>query len=407
MAKHSISRPARYALGGLLVALLSLAACAPAATAPAASKPAAAQPQAQAPAQAPAQSQTQPQAKPELEPYKIGATFVMSGGQAEFSRRQLVAGMQMAIDELNDAGGVDGHKLTPIYEDSRGEPGAGVAAMRKLVEVDKVPVMQSIYTFIVFAQMPVAEETKTVIFAPSVEHPELTTRSQWTARAALNSVDNAMVMADFIGKTLGFKRMVIIYEDQEGVVSQLKPFTERYSQELGGQIVGQEGYKQGDTDFRNHIAKLRGLNAEFLWVIGANSVDKPRVIKQVREAGWNIPVGTQAPFEDPEVLAVGGSALEGVMFITSTFTPEFADRFEKKYGYPPDNIAAKHYDGMMITAEAIRRGGYSGEGIRRALNEITELDGGQGKLVNNGQREWKPSPVVKMVKDGKFVPYQP
>ena len=52
-------------------------------------------------------------------------------------------------------------------------------------------------------------------------------------------------------------------------------------------------------------------------------------------------------------------------------------------------------------------GGYSGEGIRRALNEITELDGGQGKLVNNGQREWKPSPVVKMVKDGKFVLYQP
>ena len=148
---------------------------------------------------------------------------------------------------------------------------------------------------VVFAQMPVAEETKTVVFAPSVEHPELTSRSQWTARAALNSIDNALVMADFVGKTLGYKRMVIIHEDQEGVTTQLKPFTEKYTQELGGQIVGQEAYKQGDTDFRNHIAKLRGLNAEFLWVIGANSVDKPRVIKQVRESGWNIAVGTQAP----------------------------------------------------------------------------------------------------------------
>jgi branched-chain amino acid transport system substrate-binding protein len=401
MAMHRISNPARFALGGVLVALLSLTACAPTATAPAASQPAATQPQGQA--QAPAQ----PQAKPELEPYKIGATFVMSGSQAEFSRRQLVAGMQMAIDELNETGGVDGHKLNPIYEDSRGEPGAGVAAMRKLVEVDKVPVMQSIYTFIVFAQMPVAEETKTVVFAPSVEHPELTTRSEWTARAALNSVDNAIVMADFIGKTLGMKRVVLIYEDQEGITSQIKLFNDRFTQELGGQIVGQEAYKQGDTDFRNHIAKLRGLNAEFLWVIGANSVDKPRVIKQVREAGWNIPIGTQAPFEDPEVLAVGGTALDGVMFNTSTITPEFADRFAKKYGYPPDNIAGKHYDAMLITAEAIRRGGYSGEGIRRALNEIAELDGGQGKLVNNGQREWKPSPLIKMVKDGKFVAYQP
>jgi branched-chain amino acid transport system substrate-binding protein len=403
MAAHLSPTMRRLAAGGLLMALLGLTACAPTASAPAPSKPAEARPQ----AQSPVQPQSPAQAQPEQESYKIGGTFVMSGGQAEFSRRQLIAGMQMAIDELNEIGGINGRKLASVYEDSRGDPGAAVAAMRKLVEVDKVPVMQSIYTFIVFAQMPVAEETKTVVFAPSVEHPELTTRSQWTARAALNSIDNALVMADFIAKTLGYKRLVIIHEDQEGITSQLKPFTEKYTQELGGQIVGQEAYKQGDTDFRNHIAKLRGQNADFLWVIGANSVDKPRVIKQVRESGWNIAVGTQAPFEDPEVLAVGGSALEGVAFSTSSFTPEFADRFAKKYGYPPDNIAAKHYDGMMITAEAIRRGGYSGDGIRQALNQIAEIEGGQGKLVNNGQREWKPAPAFKMVKNGQFVPYQP
>src|SRR5205814_10538026 len=118
---------------------------------------------------------------------------------------------------------------------------------------------------------------------------------------------------------LGYKRMVISHEDQEGVTTEVKTFGGKHTQELGGQTVGQEAYKQGDTDFRNHIAKLRGLNAEFLWVIGANSVDKPRVIKQVREAGWNIPVGTQSPFEDPEVLAVGGTALDGVVFNTSSF----------------------------------------------------------------------------------------
>src|SRR4051794_8726177 len=395
---------------GVLVALIGLSACGPTGASPSssASKPALAGSQPAAPAAAagaPAASQAAA-APAEQEPYKIGATYVLSGDQAEYSRRQLVGGMQMAIDDLNEAGGVNGRRFAAVLEDSGGQQAQGVAALRKLIDVDRVPVVHTIYTFITYAQIPIAEETKTFLFAPGVEHPELTTRSQWTARATLNSLDNGLLMADVNEQRLGYKRVAIIYEDQEGIIGLTKAFRDRLTQQYGGQVVGEEAYKQGDTDFRNHIAKLRPLNPDMVFIVGALSVEKPRVIKQIREAGWNVPITTNAPFEDQEVLNVGGAALEGTLFITTTFTQEWADRFTRKYGYLPDNIAAKHYDGMMLTGEAIRRGSYTGEGIRQALNGIAEYEGAQGKLTNNGQREWKPGPSVKAVRDGKFVTLQ-
>lgn len=410
MSVQSVRQSARYVVGTLIVVSLALMACGPGASAPAASKPAAAPAQSQ-PAAAPAQgqaaaAQAAPAAvKPDLEPYKIGGTFVMSGDQAEFTRRQVISGMQMAIDDLNDKGGIDGHRVVPVYEDNKGNPQEGVAALRKLVEVDKVPVVHTIYTFITFAQIPVAEETKTVLFADGVEHPELTTRSQWTGRSTLNSLDNGLIIADFLGKQ-NIKKVVIIYEDQEGILTQIKPFEEKFTRDYSGQVLGKEAFKQGDTDFRNHIAKLRGLGADYMFVLGATSVEKPRILKQSREAGWNIPAITQSPFEDPEVLNVGGSTVEGVIFNTVVYTPEWGDRFQQKYGYQPDTLAAKYYDGLLITAEAIRRGGYTGEGVLRALNDIKEFDGALGRTVNNGQREWKPQATFRTVKDGKFAPYQ-
>jgi branched-chain amino acid transport system substrate-binding protein len=378
---------------------------------PAEAKPAEAKPAEAKPAEAKPAATAAP-AKPEAKPaaggpdIKVGSTFVMSGGQAEYSQKYLVAGMQLAIEEANAAGGVNGRKIVAVLEDSRGEPGAAVAAMRKLVEVDKVPTLQTIYTPIAFAQGPIAAETKTVLWAPSVEHPELTSRFEWTARAAANSVQQGLFMADVLYKTMNAKKVAIIHEDQEAVNLEAKEFRNKFLNDLKGEILGEEVYKAGDTDFRNQLTKLRATNAEGLWVVGASPVEKPRVIKQVREMGWDVKILTHAPFETEETMRIGGTALNGVLYSATAVSKAYEDKFKARYGYTPDVNAAKHYDGMAIAIQAMKTGGVTGEQMLKAMNDIKEFNGAQGPLTNSGKREWTPGQLVKQVKDGQFVDYQ-
>ncbi len=340
------------------------------------------------------------------EPYKIGGTFVLSGDQAEYMKRNYVSGMEMAAEEINAKGGIKGHKLQCIYEDSKGKPHDGVAAIQKLVTIDKVPAVVTVYTFITLAQIPVAEQYKTVLFAASVETPGLTKRSQWLFRVSPDATDRGLRMAEFLGKSLKLKNIAALYEDQEGVRTQVDAFKLEYPKH-GGKIVAEETFKQGDIDFKGQIIKLRGANPEAVYIVGASTREKARIFKQVREAGWNIQMLSNHPIEDPEVINVAGGAAEGVIYVGDTMSPEFFAKFNKRFGYDPDVNAGKQFDAVRLLAIAIEKGGYNGPGIAKALAEIRNFPGVLGQISFTADREPGLKSSIKMIKAGKFIPYSP
>src|SRR5579872_1851228 len=93
------------------------------------------------------------------EPYKIGVTFPLTGPLAD-SAQLYLKGIEVAVEEINNGGGVNGHPLLLAVEDSQGTPQAGIAAMRKLVQVDGVQAIVTIFTNVVTAQIPLAEQVK-------------------------------------------------------------------------------------------------------------------------------------------------------------------------------------------------------------------------------------------------------
>ena len=103
--------------------------------------------------------------KPSLAPYKIGVTYPLTGPLASVSA-EFFPGYEQAIDEINRAGGVKGHPLQLVVEDTQASPQAGLAAMRKLVQVDGVQAIASIFTNVVTAQIPLADEVKVPVLSP-------------------------------------------------------------------------------------------------------------------------------------------------------------------------------------------------------------------------------------------------
>ena len=337
-----------------------------------------------------------------LEPYKIGGTFVMTGEQAEYTKKNLIAGMDFAIDEINAKGGINGHKLQAIYEDSKGDPKEGVAAMRKLVEVDKVPAVVTIYTFVAFAQIPVADETKTILYAASVQHPDLCKRSQWTFRNAPTAEQDGTYIGEWAVANLNPKTAGVIFEDQETIRLQVD-FIKAAFTKGGGKILGEETFKQNDTDFRAQLSKLRTANVPNLIIQGSAPVEKARIMKQTREMGWNVPIVTSSPLEDAKTIEIAGSAAEGVVYNATYVDPAWTKRFKDKYGYEPDPNAAKNYDAVKVIAIGLEKGGTDTEKMAKAMAEIKEYNGALGKLVFNGSREARIQQLMKTIKNGQFV----
>jgi ABC-type branched-subunit amino acid transport system substrate-binding protein len=207
MSKHRVSP----VFGIFVAGLFALAACAPAAapsptaapakpaatTAPAAqptaapaAKPAEAKPAEAKPAAPAAQPAASPAAKAEAkpaekaaakpasgDPYRIGVTFPLTGPQAAWGTL-LVPSIEIGVQDVNNAGGANGRPLSLVVEDSKGDPQAAVAAMRKVVQVDRVPVVQTIFTNVVTAQMALADQLKVPIIS-TIESPGLTDKSPY------------------------------------------------------------------------------------------------------------------------------------------------------------------------------------------------------------------------------------
>ncbi|MCL5961658.1 MAG: ABC transporter substrate-binding protein [Chloroflexi bacterium] len=389
-----------FALGTLLTACSSGQAPAPA-SAPKAEAPA--QPQAETKAAPKAETKAAPTAEAKaLEPYKIGGTFVMTGDQAEYTKKNLIAGMDFAIEEINAKGGINGHKLQGVYEDSKGDPKEGVAAMRKLVEVDKVPAVVTIYTFVTFAQIPVADETKTILYAASVQHPDLIKNSPWTFRNAPTAAQEGSYIAEWAAGKLNPKSVAVMYEENDAIRLQNNTFRDVFTKS-GGKVLGEETFKPNDTDFRAQLSKLRSTNASNLVIHGSAPVEKARIMKQAREMGWNVQFIISSPLEDKQTIEIAGSAAEGAIYDAAYVDPAWIKRFKDKYGYEPDPNAAKNYDAVKVIAIGLEKGGTDTTKMAKAMTEIKEYNGALGKLVFDGSREAKIQMLMKTIKNGQFV----
>jgi branched-chain amino acid transport system substrate-binding protein len=361
----------------------------------------------------------------------IGMLAPLTGTGARFGESQR-DGVQLAIDEINAAGGLDGRHLRLVVEDTKTETQTAVTAFTRLAESpDVVALFGSAASLDVPPYLPKVDGAGIPHIVPVAVLPSITEgNSKFTFRTALNDKIAAQKMADFVVHTLGAKKVALLLENsafgETGVI-----FGDT-AKSLGVAPLTVEREKRGDLDLKPQLTKILSTGATHIQFWGYYA-EYALAAKQLRELGSKaVLMGNQAPVND-KTLELAGPALEGALniclFVPTARDPriqQFVSKYQKRYGSAPDTWAAQSYDGMRLLADAIRRWDATPQGIREtqgtrdarqamretrqgirdALAATKDFDGVTGRItfMPSGDAAFRGVSVVKVL-HGKFVPY--
>ena len=322
---------------------------------------------------------------------KIGANFEMTGNVANYGSATL-DGLKLAIKEVNDAGGVNGKKITIVDADNKSEASEAVNAATKLISDDKVKVIVGpAVTANVIAESQVATDNKVPIIAPDATSPDVTVENgqvkPYIFRSCFIDPQQGSVMAKFATEKLKAKTAVIYVDNSTDYSKSLgKVFKEKF-EAAGGKVLDQQAFVAKDTDFKATLTTLKAANADVI-LVPAYYEEVGKIVKQARELGITCPILGTDGWDDPKVADIAGAdALNNTFFSTHYSDKDesvkgFVDAFTSEYGHAPNVFAALGYDAGKMLVDAIKRAGSDDpEAIRKALEETKDLKVGTGTIT--------------------------
>lgn len=342
---------------------------------------------------------------------KIGVLSPLSGPAALYGE-MMKKGVDLAIDELNSKGGINGKNISVIYEDDQIDPKQGVAAFQKLITIEKVPaVIGPMGSSVVLAVAPIANQQKVVILSPTASAPDITNAGDYVFRNTPSDVYEGKETAKFAYNSLNLRKIAILYINNDYGVG-LKDIFKNNFEQSGGIVTAMESFDPNSNDFRTQLSKIKETAPEAIYMIAYK--ESIQILKQITELGLDVKVLSVTPFQDPEVIEKAKGSAEGVIYAFVGYDPEskrkevqdFNQAFRNKYGIDPDPSAAASYDAAKLIAFAIEKGGYSGEGIKNALYDIKDFSGVSGITSFDVNGDVVKPVEFRIIKNGKFTKYE-
>lgn len=345
-------------------------------------------------------------------PIKIGVVMPTTGPIA-YDGRLTLNGIEMAVEEINKAGGIKGNKVELFIEDSANVPATAVAAMEKLVGMQKVTgVIGDFGSSCTLAMMDVAQRSHTPLITPISLAPKITEmNNKWMFRGCDNSAMIAKAFTKWAINDKKAKKWAYIAINTDYGRGSVEAFNVEL-EKLGGKAVFTEYFNQGETDYYPIVTKLRASGADALCMFG-ETVDLSRVVVQFYEMG----LGGKMLLMDPtsgtfnekfiELAKKNSNGIVGASrFVASIPTPaakKFTSDYKTRYKIDPEKYAQAGYDCMKMIALAVRNADSTDRAkVRDALAAI-KYEGPQGKAHFDAKNQLQISEYIVMVEDGKIV----
>lgn len=345
----------------------------------------------------------------------LGANYEMTGALAAVAK-QTVNGINLAIKQTNEQGGVLGKQIKLIIADNKSEPSESANAITKLIKNDNVKlVFGSVASSNVLATVQIAHDSKIPLITATATNPSVTMEQDqvrpYVFRTCFIDPFQGEVMANFAAKSLQAKNAVMYIDSSSDYSKGLaKIFAEKFIAN-GGIIIGEESFLQKDQDFKSTLTKIKAINPDVVF-IPAYYEEVGKIIRQAREIGIKSQlIGTDG-WDDPKLIEIAGlSAVEGTFF-SNHYSPqdqdpkvvEFVKAYKAEYNQEPSALAVLGYDCALVVIDAIKRAGSDDpEKIRQALEETKKLQITTGLLsIDNNHNPIK-SAVVVEIKNGKQI----
>jgi len=342
---------------------------------------------------------------------KIGEVGSMTGTEATFGTSS-DRGIQLAVKEVNGAGGIKGRQIQVIALDDEGKPEEAATAATRLIASEHVlALLGEVASTRSLFMAPKAQAAKVPMVSPSSTNEKVTAVGDYIFRACFIDPFQGYVMAKFATETLKLKKTAILRDVRNDYsVGLAKVFNDNFTK-MGGQIVDNESYSSGDVDFKAQLTNIKGAAPQALYVPGYYT-DVGLIARQAREVGLTVPLLGGDGWDSEKLYEIGGAALEGSYFSNhysvddpSPRIQEFVGKFKKEYGgQVPDSLAAQAYDAAGMLFDAMKRAkDLTGPSVRDALAQTKDYKGVTGDITMDDKRNaTKPAVVLKVAKGGKY-----
>ncbi len=340
---------------------------------------------------------------------QVGGIYSLTGKAASYGK-WVKNGVDLAVEEINNTGGINGKRITVISEDTQSDPKLAVSAFEKLISVNKIPAAVGFITSTeALACVPVAERAKVIMITPIAGTPQLQGAGKFVFRTRESGLEQSQKIGEYIYNNLGIHEAAILAENAANAIGYRDAFIEKF-QALDGKIDPNLTYDEGQTDFRAVITQLKKANPKAVYAPGVGKVIG-RVIKQANELGLKTQFFSSAGIEDPELFKIAGEAANGIIYGAPAFaldsaephTRAFVDAYKKKYGEDPAVYSANAYDAMMLIGKAMRAGQNTPPQIRDYLHKVKDYAGASGVLTFDKYGEVQKPVVLKRTEGNRFV----
>jgi branched-chain amino acid transport system substrate-binding protein len=340
----------------------------------------------------------------------VGAFLPLSGSDATFGS-EARDGMELAVDQLDAAGGIKKKKVRLVVEDDHSAAAEVSQKVHKLIDEDHaIGLVGEIASSRTVAGGDVASQKHVPLISPSAT-AEGVTKGDYVFRSCFNDAQQGDVAARFTRESLLKTKAAVFYAEDDaysrGLAQSFKDSFAKY----GGRVVSEKGYRKTDTNFAAALAELKAQSPE-VYFVPVYYNDMVQIARQalliripaaafVGGDGWDSPVLAES----------AGAELEGAHF-TSHFVADapgeavkpFVDAFQKKFGHPPSSLAAQGYDAIRVLFDAIGRAeGATPEAVRTAVAETKNFQGPTGILTIDAHHDANKPVVVVEIKNKKFT----
>ena len=343
-------------------------------------------------------------------PIRVGEYGSLTGAEATFGQ-STHNGITLAVDEINAAGGVGGRPLEVVVYDDQGKSQEAGSAVTRLVTEDRVvAVLGEVASSLSIAGGRVAQQYQVPMISPSSTNVAVTQIGDMVSRVCFIDAFQGEAAAGFLRDHLGARRAAILYDQGSAYSKGLKDDFARALVARGGEVVSEQAYAAGDTDFSAQLTTIRGASPEVIFLPGYYT-DVGNVAIQARKLGIDAALLGGDGWDSAKLAEIGGAAIEGAYYVNHYAPQEprpeveaFVAAYRARFGETPDGLAALGYDAARVLAAAmVRAPSLEGPELAAAIAATADFPGVTGRITMDAARNAQKPAVVVQLQQGKPV----
>lgn len=346
----------------------------------------------------------------EGDPFVIGVSLPLTGDAAVWGKSQQ-DGYELAVEQINANGGVNGRPIKLIYGNDTGLPKEGISVLRKFIDVDDIDAITGVAnSSVALAYIPIITKERLIFISSGASSPKLTGASMYFFRTWPSDIAEALAMGKYAREKLGISSVSCLYINNDYGVGLVEPFSKEFSS-LGGRILGKELFEQNATDMRAQLTKIKRQNPEAIYLAG-NPREMARCITQARELDITQKFLSISTLNDKEVFDLAKKEdIEGTLITDASFDPRsdrpeakvFIQSFQEKFKKEPGILANTAYDALMILVHAISEVGTDSDAIAAYLHNMKTYPGVAGPINFTEGGDVNRPIRISIAKGGQFA----